>query len=196
VDGSATFFQLANRKALEIDRMCQLGIALLKNEDHALLQHGIAVWWKSYRTALNRYCDQSGEGATLVWREMGIYPGSPALYFWLQYLSFTFREVDDLILNCFPQARLRALFGNGKSIIPNELIFFASCQNELPKGWIEIPPFRPLRFLASGYLSSGICDFCCPFGCRFWPSNKLYHCNHSQSSFAILEFKVYPLDVD
>jgi len=169
-------FSIGNRKPLELIR-CVSWDCAPKEWDHA-----IAAWHRSlmkvYRLALNRILRHEWWRGQVVWREMESTRFSRTL-FWLQYLSFTFREVDDWSWIVFPQPA--TCFNSVMEIIiPNELIFLPAA-NELPKGWNRIPPLQATQIFGSELFKSGILCFAVPFGCRS-DLNKLISSIHSQSS--------------
>jgi len=145
---------------------------------------------KVYRLALTEYCDTSGEGAKLFGGRWNL-PGSPALYSGSS-ISASLLERLTIDPELFSSARY-VLYSVMEIIIPNELIFLPAA-NELPKGWNRIPPLQATQIFGSELFKSGILCFAVPSVVD--PTSTNYIINPLAIKFAILEFKVYPLDVD
>jgi len=160
------------------------------------LQHGIGSPMEVLSTALNRnIATRSVKGAKCFVREMEstMFSRTPILP--SSNLKLHFREGWRLILMFFLKPAIVLYFPGNESPLPKWIdFFFASCQSELPQRMEANPSnFRPLKFWFRSYFKSRDPVLCCP-SLRSVPSDKLYQSIHFAIKFAILEFKVYPLD--
>jgi len=145
---------------------------------------------KAYRLATHEYCDTSGEGARLYGGRWNL-PGSPALYAGSS-ISTALLERLTIDPELFSSERY-VLYSVMEITVPDELIFLPKAI-DLPKGWNHIPPIRASQAYGTNLLKSGILCFGIPSVVD--PSSLNYVINPLSDIFNLLEFEVYPLELD
>jgi len=145
---------------------------------------------KAYRLATYEYCDTSGEGARLYGGRWNL-PGSPALYAGSSISTALLERltIDPELLS----SERYGLYSVMEITVPDELIFLPKA-NDLPKDWNHIPPVRASQTYGTDLLKSGILCFVIPSSVD--PSSLNYLINPLSDSFNLLEFEVYPLELD
>lgn len=145
---------------------------------------------KVYRLALTQYCDASGEGAKIYggrWNLPGIsavYAGSSVSASLLERLT-----IDPELLSSERYIRYSVM----EISIPDHLIFTPRTP-DLPLDWNHIPAVRASMEFGTALLKSGILCFAVPSVVD--PSSLNYVINPLSENFNLLEFKVYPLELE
>lgn len=145
---------------------------------------------KVYRLALTQYCDASGEGAKIYggrWNLSGtpaVYAGSSVSASLLERLT-----IDPELLSSERYIRYSVM----EISIPDQLIFIPKT-DELPLEWNQIPAVKASMEYGSTLLKSGLLCFAVPSVVD--PSSLNYVINPLSENFSLLEFKVYPLELD
>lgn len=143
-----------------------------------------------YRIALTQYCDTSGEGAKLYGGRWN-HPGFPAIYAGSS-LSSSLLERLTIDPELFSSERY-VLYSVMEILVPDELTFVPE-EQELPLDWNLIPSVNASQSYGTGLLNSGILCFAVPSVVD--PSSLNYVINPLAEQFHLLEFKVYPLELD
>lgn len=145
---------------------------------------------KVYRLALTQYCDPSGEGAKIYGGRWNL-PGTPAVYAGSSVSASLLERltIDPELLSSERYIRYSVM----EITVPDYLIFLQKI-NELPLDWNQIPAVRASMEYGSALLKSGLLCFAVPSVVD--PSSSNYVINPLSEKFNMLEFKVYPLELD
>lgn len=145
---------------------------------------------KVYRLALTQYCDASGEGAKIYGGRWNL-SGTPAVY---AGSSVSASLLERLTIDPELLSSERYISYSVMEIsIPDQLIFIPKT-DELPLEWNQIPAVKASMEYGSTLLKSGLLCFAVPSVVD--PSSLNYVINPLSENFSLLEFKVYPLELD
>jgi RES domain-containing protein len=145
---------------------------------------------KVYRLALTQYCDASGEGAKIYGGRWNL-PGTPAVYAGSSVSASLLERltIDPELLSSERYIRYSVM----EISIPDPHIFTPKTA-DLPLDWNHIPAVRASMAFGTSLLKSGVLCFAVPSVVD--PSSLNYVINPLSENFNMLEFKVYPLELD
>lgn len=143
-----------------------------------------------YRLALTQYCDASGEGAKIYGGRWNL-PGTPAVYAGSSVSASLLERltIDPELLSSERYIRYSIM----EISIPDHLIFTPKTV-DLPLDWNHIPAVRASMEFGTALLKSGVLCFAVPSVVD--PSSLNYVINPLSENLNLLEFKVYPLELD
>lgn len=145
---------------------------------------------KVYRLALTEFCDASGEGAKIHGGRWNL-PGTPAIYAGSSVSASLLERltIDPELLSSERYIRYSVM----EITIPDQFLIIPKMA-ELPLDWNQIPAVRASMEFGNGLLKSGVLCFAVPSVVD--PSSLNYVINPLSENFNLLQFKVYPLELD